>query len=64
MIMFKKFLLTILDGSQITDNGSEITVNITADEYESVMQHLRANEYVKSVTEGTPFDGKAVINIK
>ncbi|MBQ6998759.1 MAG: hypothetical protein IJN62_03120 [Clostridia bacterium] len=64
MIMFKKFLLTILDSSQITDNGGEIIVNITADEYESVMQHLRANEYVKSVTEGTSFDGKAVINIK
>lgn len=64
MMMFKKFLLTILDSSVIADNGSEIVVTVTADEYESVMQHLRANEYVKSVTEGTPFDGKAVINIK
>ncbi len=64
MIMFKKFLLTFLDGSRIADNGDEITVTITADEYESVMQRLRANEYVKSVTEGTPADGKAIINIK
>ncbi len=64
MMMFKKFLLTILNSNQITDNGNGITINITADEYESVMQHIRSNEYVKSVTEGTPFDGKAVINIK
>ncbi len=64
MMMFKKFLLTILNSSQITDNNGEITVNINADEYESVMQHIRANEYVKTVTEGTPFDGKAIINIK
>lgn len=64
MMMFKKFLLTILNSNQITDNGNGITINITADEYESVMQHIRLNEYVKSVTEGTPFDGKAVINIR
>ena len=64
MMMFKKFLLTILNSNQITDNGNGITINITADEYESVMQHIRLNEYVKSVTEGTPFDGKVVINIR
>lgn len=64
MMMFKKFLLTILNSNQITDNGNGITINITADEYESVMQHIRLNEYVKSVTEGTPFNGKAVINIR
>lgn len=64
MIMFKKFLLTFLDGSRISEKDAEITLTITADEYESVMQHLRANEYVKSVTEGTPADGKAIINIK
>ncbi len=64
MMMFKKFLLTILNSNQITDNGNGIIINITADEYESVMQHIRSNEYVKSVTEGAPFDGKAVINIK
>lgn len=63
-MMLKKYLLTILDGSKISDNGDEITITVDEDEYSNVMEHLRANEYVKSVTEGTPQDGTVVINIK
>ncbi len=64
MIMFKKFLLTFLDSSEISENNGEITVTVTDDEYDSVIQRLRSNEYVKSVTEGTPSGGKAVITIR
>ena len=64
-MMFKKYLLTFIDGNNITDNGEDITITVDEEEYGNVMEHLRTNEYVKSVTEGTPSDdGKLTINIK
>ena len=62
--MFKKYLNTFLDSSNISETADGITITIPAERYENVMAHINANEYVKSVTGGTPFEGVAVINIK
>ena len=64
MIMMKKHLLTFLEGNQMDVKEDEIIITISADEYEAVMSKLRENEYVKSVTDGIPYDGKAIISIR
>ncbi len=63
-ITFKKYLYTIVDGSQITETEDEITITVNEEEYDTVMEHIRSNEYVKEVTDGTAADGKVIINIK
>ena len=64
MIMMKKHLLTFLEGNQMDVKEDEIIITISAEEYESVMSKLRENEYVKTVTEGIPYEGKAIISIR
>lgn len=64
MIMFKKYLYTFLDGSEIAENDDEIIVTVSAEEYESVLDKISRNEYVKSVFVGTAGEDSAVINIR
>lgn len=60
---FKKFLKTFLDDSCISETDAVITVTVEEKRYESVVAKIRSNEYVKSVSDGTPFGGIGVINI-
>ena len=64
MIMIKKYLLTFIDASKITESDDMITITVEADEYDSVMANIRANEYVQSVTEATFSNGTVIINIR
>ena len=64
MLVFKKYLYTFLDSSEISENGDVITVTVSADEFTRVIEKISANEYVKSMTMGTNVNGEAVITIK
>ena len=61
--MIKKYLLTFLDSSSITEQDGKITVTVKAEEYESVIIRLKENEYVKSVTDGVASNGEVQIII-
>lgn len=60
---FKKFLKTFLNSSSITETSDTITISVEESRYDSVMAKIRSNEYVKSVSDGTPFGGVAEIKI-
>lgn len=64
MLTIKNYLYTFLDGSEITESDGQITITIGADEYESVIKRLSTNEYVKNISAGSAFEGKATIIIK
>lgn len=64
MLVFKKYLYTFLNSSEIEEDGDIITITISADEFTDVIEKISANEYVKSITVGTNVNGKAVITIK
>lgn len=63
MIMIKKYLLTFLDSSSITEQDGKIIVTVKDTEYYGVLDRLKANEYVKSVTDGMSFNGEVQIII-
>jgi len=64
MLVFKKYLYTFLNTDEITENGDEITITVSSDEYGAVIEKISQNEYVKSITMGTFTDGVAVIVVK
>lgn len=64
MLVFKNYLYTFLDSSEIAESDGELTITIGADEYATVINKIAANEYVKSIIVGNTGNGKAVIIIR
>lgn len=64
MLVFKNYLYTFLDSSEIAESDGELTITIGADEYATVINKIAANEYIKSIIVGNTGNGKAVIIIK
>ncbi len=64
MLVFKNYLYTFLDSSEIAEINGELTITIGADEYGTVINKIAANEYIKSIIVGNTGNGKAVIIIK
>lgn len=64
MAMFKKYLYTFLNGDEISENGEEITVTVSAEDYHGVIEKISRNEYVKSVVTGVAGEEVGEIIIK
>ncbi|MBE7013249.1 MAG: hypothetical protein E7416_04170 [Ruminococcaceae bacterium] len=64
MLVFKNYLYTFLDSSEIAESDGELTITIGADEYATVINKIAANEYIKSIIVGNTGNGKAVIIIR